>query len=191
MPGPDRVQVLKYEEASKGGDASDDSFGIPTEIEPQEDVLESAGHYFQDGSNRDESVYIDRSGNDLRFRDVNNTTPLTLTELLSGAGGLTESSHNALRQLIHFIDDGPTDGFASGSFKESLYSGAQLTSSIWYVDNTKVDKILELTVTYSGAFPVTEVWELYDADGSTVLITLTDTITYSGAFEQTRTRTYV
>lgn len=193
MPGPDRVQVTKVERAATGGDDADDFSGYTSNvpIEPQEDALESAGHYFQDGSNRDEAVYIDRSGDDLRFRDVNNPTPQTLSDLVAGAGGITLSQHKLLRQLIHFIDEGPTDGFASGSYKELTYSGALVTSVIWYTDNTKVDKIVELTITHTGAFPTTEVWKMYDTDGSTVLLTLTDSITYSGAFEQNRTRTYV
>ena len=80
--GPDRVQALKYENAAKGGDAADDTLGIPMEISPQEDVLETAGVYLQDALNRDENVYIDRDGDDLRFRDVNNPTPVPLSDVL-------------------------------------------------------------------------------------------------------------
>ena len=108
----------------------------------------------------------------------------------SGGGGISAAQHNALRQLIHFIDNGPSDGFASGAYSESAYSGAFPTSEIWYVDNTKTDSIVELTTTYTGAFPTTETWKMYDTDGSTVLITLVDAITYSGAFEANRTRTW-
>jgi len=82
--GPDRVQALKQESASLGGDGADD---VPytTPIEPQEDALESCGIFFQDASNRDENVYVARAGNDLIFRDSNNTTPVTLTSLVGGA----------------------------------------------------------------------------------------------------------
>jgi hypothetical protein len=48
-----------------------------------------------------------------------------------------------------------------------------------------------LTVTYTGAFPTTEEWKMYDTDGSTVLATVTDTISYSGPFETSRTRAIV
>jgi hypothetical protein len=112
--------------------------------------------------------------------------------LTSGVGGsgITAAQHNALRQLIHFIDGGPADGFASGAYSESIYSGALETSETWYDDDTKAKKLVELEITYSGVFPATETWKSYAADGVTVLITLVDTITYSGAFEANRDRTW-
>jgi hypothetical protein len=113
-----------------------------------------------------------------------------VVSLTLAGGGISDVQHNALRQLIHFIDGGPTEGFASGSYSESIYSGSTLTSETWYTSNTKVDKIVELVITYSGIFPATETWKMYDVDGSTVLITLVDTIVYSGAFEANRTRTW-
>lgn len=78
--GPDRVQVLKQESAALGGDGAED---VPytTAIAPQEDAIEAAGVYLQDAGARDENVYIERNGNDMRFRDLNNTTPVTLTQL--------------------------------------------------------------------------------------------------------------
>jgi len=109
---------------------------------------------------------------------------------LRSGSGLTPTSHNALRQLIHFLDDGPGDGFASGAFKELTYTGIKLTNATWYDDNTKVDKLLSLDVTYTGIKPTTEVWKMYDVDGSTVLITLTDAIVYTGILETSRTRTW-
>jgi hypothetical protein len=106
--------------------------------------------------------------------------------------GISEAQHKALRHLIHFIDEGPAGGFASGAFKETLPDGDPFpTSMIWWTSSGKTDKIVELTITYSGAFPSTEVWKMYDTDGSTVLVTVTDAITYTGAFEATRTRTIV
>lgn len=105
-----------------------------------------------------------------------------------GGTGITEAQHRALRQLIHFIDDGPAEGFASGAFRESLPIGPFPTSLIWWESSGKAKKIVELAITYTGAFPTTEVWKVYDVDGSTVLATVTDTIVYSGAFESTRTR---
>lgn len=108
---------------------------------------------------------------------------------LSGSG-LSTSQHNALRQLIHFLDDGPGDGFASGTYKEITYTGLLVTNETWYTDNTKVDKIVQLDITYTGLLPTSEVWKMYDTDGSTVLVTLTDSITYSGVLEQDRTRTW-
>lgn len=110
-----------------------------------------------------------------------------------GGGGITESQHNALRQLIHFISDGPGTGETSGAYRESLPAADPFpTSVIWYTDSGKTAKIVELTITRNAnQTPSTEVWEMYDTDGSTVLVTLTDTISYSGIFETSRTRTWV
>ena len=85
--GPDRVQVLKQESAALGGDGTED---VPytTPINPQEDVIETAGVYLQDAGARDENVWIERNGNDMRFRDVNNATPVTLTQLLTGVAAV-------------------------------------------------------------------------------------------------------
>ena len=107
-----------------------------------------------------------------------------------GGGGITEAQHAALRQLIHFIDDGPGSGFASGAFRETISSGPFPTEVIWWEDGTKTGRIVDLAIVYSGAFPSSETWRMYDTDGSTVLITLVDAISYSGAVESSRTRTW-
>jgi len=103
--------------------------------------------------------------------------------------GISAYDHKRLRHLIHFIDDGPAGGFASGAYREVLPAGSPFpTSYTWYESSAKAKKIVELTVTYTGAFPTTEVWKMYDDDGATVLVTVTDTIAYSGGFETNRTR---
>lgn len=188
----DRVQVLKQESAALGGDAADE-VPYPDPIAPQEDALEAAGLYLQDASNRDETTLISRNGDDMTFKDVNNPTVKTLTELLSGPGGLTESAHRTLRQLIHFIDDGPAEGFASGAYRETT-GGLFPTSVIWWETSSKLKKIVEKTITRSGGgatnlAPTPIVWKVYDTDGSTVLATVSDAITYSGILETSRTRT--
>lgn len=105
-------------------------------------------------------------------------------------GGITEGAHTALRALIHFIDCGPADGFASGAFHEILPSGNPFpTSYIWWESVSQIDKIVELTVTRdSTQKPITEVWKMYDTDGSTILTTVTDSISYMGPFETSRVR---
>lgn len=109
--------------------------------------------------------------------------------LLNG-GGSIEPQHKTLRDLIHFIDQGPGDGFATGAFKEVLPVGSPFpTSIIWYLDVAKTKKLVEKFITYAGvAFPATIQWNMYDFDGVTLIHTVTDTITYSTAFEATRTR---
>jgi hypothetical protein len=78
--GPDRVQVIKRESAALGGDGADDA-DYTAPLDPQEDAIETAGVYLQDGSNRDEGVYVERDGQNMRFRDQKNTTPVSLTDL--------------------------------------------------------------------------------------------------------------
>lgn len=108
----------------------------------------------------------------------------------SSTSGLTEGQHRVLRQLIHFIEEGPAGGFASGAYKETLPSGDPFpTSVIWWESSSKLKKIVERTVTWTGPLPTTDQWEVYDTDGSTVLATVSDAISYSGPFETSRTRT--
>ena len=106
-------------------------------------------------------------------------------------GGISEPQHNALRVLIHLADGvgGPMEDFASGAYRETTPTTAFPTSVIWWESAAKLKKIVEKTITYTGAFPTTIKWESYDTDGSTVLATVTDSISYSGAFETDRTRT--
>lgn len=112
---------------------------------------------------------------------------------LRTGSGISAADHKTLRQLIHFIDSGPAEGFASGAYKE-VTGGVFPTSVIWYTDATKTSKIVEKTITRSGGGatnvkPTPVVWKIYDTDGTTVLATVSDAITYSGVFETSRTRT--
>jgi hypothetical protein len=107
-----------------------------------------------------------------------------------GGGGITPTEHETLRQLIHFIDEGPGDGFASGAIKVVLPTGNPFpVYSVWYLDNTMTLKLVEKFITYNAShFPVTIHWNMYDYDGITIVHTVIDTITYSGPFESTRVR---
>ncbi len=104
---------------------------------------------------------------------------------------LSVEDHQALRQMIHFIDGGPANGFASGAYRESAYSSTPWPDSVtWYVDASKAAKIIEKVLTRNGSQQVTTVlWRLYASNGSTVVSTVTDTVTYTGAVESSRTRT--
>ncbi len=83
--GPDRVQPAVYEDTAGGGDPLDTGvYGNADPIDPQEDAIESCGHYFQDALNRDETVHIARDGNDLVFTDVNAGSNITLSTLAAG-----------------------------------------------------------------------------------------------------------
>lgn len=108
-----------------------------------------------------------------------------------GGGILTPAEHQVLRQLIHFIDEGPGDGFASGAFKEILPTASPFpTSTTWYTDVTLTQKIVEKLIVYNASkFPITITHNMYDTDGVTIVHTVEDMITYNGAFESTRVRT--
>lgn len=100
------------------------------------------------------------------------------------------NQHETLRQLIHFIDEGPATGFASGAFKKTI--GQPFPTSVtWYEDYTEAKKIVEkLIVRNSAKNPTSITWNMYATDGTTIIHTITDAITYiSSSFEFTRTRT--
>jgi len=179
----DRVQVMKRESTALGGDDADAS-PWPEPISPQEDAIECRRLYLQDESNRDEAVYVDRDGDDMVFVDPATPEARTLSSLL------TRSDHRTVRQLVHYLDDGPGDGFASGAYRETIPSGNPFpTEWIWWESASKAKRIVDLVVTRNAnKTPATEQWRVYDTDGSTVLATVTDTIAYSGVFETSRTR---
>lgn len=171
--GIDRVQVSKSESSAQGGnDADNGDYGEPVPISPQEDALESAGIYLQDALNRDENVYIERDGNDLRFRDVSNPSPVTLTQLLStGSGGITEPQHQNLDTLVHNL--------AENSYSEVLYDAQlKVTDHIIWTSSAKTTKIRECNLTYDPNGLVTQVVSIqYDVSGIEVH-RVTKTISY-------------
>lgn len=115
---------------------------------------------------------------------------LTLPNTASSGGSLTPSAHETLRQLIHFISEGPATGFPTGAFKETLPTASPFpTSIIWYDDSTRAKKIVSKTLTYnSNKTPSVILWEMYAIDGVTVIATISDSFSYSSVFETTRTR---
>lgn len=179
----DRVKPLKFEAPDSGGTELDE---FPTSLDPHEDVIDCHGVAFQDTTSNDTLVTIlrDSDGN-LVFSDAN-TAPKTLSELTYGSG-MTPAEHSALRQLIHFIDEGPAEGFLSGAYKEASPAGPFPTSIIWWTSADKTSKIVEQNIIWNGAFPQQVEWKIYNESGS-LLATVTDTIVYNGAFEANRTR---
>lgn len=157
----DRVQVLKRESVAGGGDAADEApWDAP--IEPQEDAVEAAGVYLQDASNRDESTLIARAGDDMTFKDVNNPTAKTLTDLLASAGGgITEGQHEVLDTLVH-------DTLGEAHYLELSYSGFQVTDAIWWTDSGKTKKLRETNLTYTGFRVTGAVLKVYDGSGSEI-----------------------
>ena len=183
----DRVKPLKMEGSDTGG-TDDDLF--PTGLDPNEDFVDARGTTLQNDTSDDDTVRISRDGSDnMTFQDGVVSGSKTLTELLAGSGGITEESHRILRQLIHFIDDGPAEGFTSGAYREVTTPGPFPDVLTWWESSSKLKKIVDLTLTWSSAKVTQEQWRVYDTDGSTILATVTDAISYSGVHESSRTRT--
>jgi hypothetical protein len=168
----------RFTQSGAGGDSADLFVGTS---DPSGAISAQAASLFLRDTGAGAEIYLNTSAG----------SGTTWSQLGTGGSGITAAQHAALRQLIHFLDDGPGAGFASGAYKEIQYSGALITQEIWWEDNTKTQKIVQLDVTYTGSLPTTEVWQMYDTDGVTVLVTLTDVITYNGSLETTRTRTWV
>lgn len=184
----DKVKPLKLESPATGGTQLDE---FPTAMNPNQDHANMRGLVIQSDSSSDEVVHLTRDSSDrMTFKDAENTTPVDLSTLVAGSGGLTEDAHKTLRQLIHFINEGPAEGFATGAYKEILPSGNPFpTSMTWYESSSKSKIIVKRLITWTGANPTTDQWKIYDTDGSTVLWIVTDSISYSGPYETTRTRT--
>ena len=85
----DRVKPLKLESVDTGGTEED---YFPTALNPQNDYVECAGVVLDDASHADESTIMWRDADDMKFKDSNNPTGLTLTQLAaSGGGGITHA----------------------------------------------------------------------------------------------------
>lgn len=109
-----------------------------------------------------------------------------------GGGGITEAEHKVLLDLIHFIDNGPGDGFASGAVRVTSPAGSPFpTNIVWYLDNTLTTKLVEKIIVYtSDKVPATITWNMYDRAGLVVIHTVIDTFIYTNnVFESERIRT--
>jgi hypothetical protein len=162
----------------------DSAEGYEEPVNPNADGLSAKGFYPQKstGENQDAGVERDESGN-LVLKDAITGTK-TLAQL-GGGTGVTEAAHKTLLQLIHFINEGPADGFTTGATKE--VTGTVFPTQILW-KRADATKLVERNITWTGANPTTDQWKIYAADGTTVLATVTDTIAYSGPFETGRTR---
>lgn len=121
---------------------------------------------------------------------TSNKLQTILEELSQNSTGITSSQHEKLRQLIHFINEGPAQGFTSNAFKEILPASNPFpTNIIWWVDSTKIGKIVEKIIIYnSNKTPTTITWNMYDVAGVNIIASIIDSIAYSGIFEISRTR---
>lgn len=149
--GPDRVQVVKRESSAGGGDGAED-FDFTTTLDPLEDVIECAGVVLQAPSEpRDETVFIERDAGLLRFRDQENTTPRTLSELLA---------HETLDSLVHEL--------AESSYVKVTRSGGLVTNITVWTSAAMLVKVRETAITRSGGQVSQIVETQYDGAGSAV-----------------------
>lgn len=172
---PNSVEILFYS-CPAGGDITVSSSPYTWEV-GQSNIINLIYGYNQRADQLDRNIF---------------RLPITIPILPSGTGNfLTPFEHQTLRQLIHFIDEGPGDGFLSGAYKVTLPSPSVFpTSIIWYEDNTESKIIVSKTIVWVGVVPTTITWQVYNVDGITVAHTVSDSITYtSHIFESTRTRT--
>lgn len=174
----DRVRPLKLECPSEGGSQTDT---YPTELDPTADSLDCNGVYLNVSGTADTAVQLGRtaSSSEMQFTDaVAGTVKLGAV--------LQTTAHETVAHLIHFVSEGPADGYATPATKAVTPSGSPFpTSVVWSVSSKK---LVEKLITYTGTNPTTIKWNLYAADGTTVLHSVTDTISYSGPFETTRSR---
>ena len=112
-----------------------------------------------------------------------------LDNIVEDHDGVDSVNHKTLRDLIHFIDSGPADGFASGSYMEVYPSSSPFPTKVtWWDSISKVNKIVEEEVTYNSNKSIaTSTWRMYGSNGILVS-TVTDTTTCSGIFEISRIR---
>jgi hypothetical protein len=164
--GPDRVQVIKRESSALGGDGADDvDYFEP--ISAQEDAIECAGIYLQDGSNRDETVWIERDGTNLRFVDGANPGGFSLSRL-------AEVPYNEF-----LLENDPTaETGATDATYTPTYSGINVTKEEWKRNDTTLIKSIDYT--YSGVNVTTEVRKVFASDGTTIVAQVTWTYSYSG-----------
>jgi hypothetical protein len=165
----DKIQPLKLEDPSTGGTETDE---FPTEANPQEDHVESAGIVIDDAIHRDEKVRIWRLNNDMLFADGNNPSPVTLSQLLAGGSGLTEAQHRDLNTLVHELD--------RDSYDEITYNGDKIIRFTSWIDATKMQKIQEFILSYIGGRVSQVVSTQYDNSG-VLKAQMTETFTYSGS----------
>jgi len=174
----DRVKPLKLESSDTGGVENDE---FPTSLDPSEDFVECAGVVLDDATHEDESTVIWRDDEDLKFKDGNNPSGFTLTELgASAGGGITEAQHESLDTLVHGIDE--------TSYDEVLYSSGQVASYTVWETAAKLKKIREEVYSYTSGKVSQVITKQYDVAG-TLKMTMTEVYAYTGNTVTSVTRT--
>ena len=183
-----RCRPLKIETVAEGGPADMQA----TETNPHTDGLDAASFFLQASTTADSTCYLDRDPADggMRVTDAIEGTrriPDLVSRTLSAS-----ASHQALIDIMHFLDDGPGDGWASGAYRVRQGVAPNPGGWIWYTSSAMTKRIISVTYTYpvGSILPSSKQWLLYASDGATVARTLTDAMTWSGALLTNTTRTW-
>lgn len=102
--------------------------------------------------------------------------------------GINDIDHKSLRQLVHFIDDGPGDNLYDNPYKE-IVGGMFPTRITWWTNSNKNYKIFQTEITRSGIYPTTQSYKVYSSTGIQTNCA-TDVIIYDGPFEVARKRSF-
>lgn len=186
VPGPRFEEEINFEDRGPGGDNTGDP-STEGAVRRVTKVL----RYFVDSAITQIARWknvpagfddVDLAGiTDGQGLAYNDTTKQFEPQTFAG-GGITESEHRDLDQLVHDIQE--------DSFEEIIRSGFQVTDVIIWTDSGKTTKIREENITYTGLQATQITRTQYDAAGVAVEIVVED-VTYTGflATSITRTRT--
>lgn len=184
----DRVRPLGLECPQEGGTQT---YGAPTELNPNQDGVDCNALFLQSTSSADGTVYINRaSTGTITFTDPT-VGSKALNRLVSNSISDTQS-HQALLDIVHFLEDGPGDGWASGAVCVRIGTAPNAGGWVWYTSTALSARIIDMTINYAtnSILPSTKVWRLYAANGTTVIRTLTDTYTWTGPILTQRQRSW-
>jgi len=95
----------------------------------------------------------------------------SVKSLTASSSGISEPDHEALDTLVHDINE--------SSYDEITRSGRRVTKVTTWSDSSKVLKIREVDLSYTGSRLAQSITYQYDASGS-VSQTLTETFSYIG-----------
>lgn len=132
----DKVKPLKVESISSGGGQNDE---FPTETSPTQDYLAAKGIAFESNDNR--LIDLDGSGN-MQFKDVTQTSYITLTQLRTAVNNTFNNSTNSFTatNVQAAIEEAKSDAiehyFGDGSDGNvSLSSGTTVLTRTMYYNN--------------------------------------------------------
>lgn len=140
----------------------------------------------------DESLVTAVTAGDIVINDgVEDLSTVKALDYLDASGSLDILEHPNIRQLIHFIEDGPGEGFADGPFTATTTGTLYPTLREW--KNTSAELIASKawdrsTGSSTNLKPSPITYKVYNEDGVTG-IQAVDVLTYQGIYETSRTRT--